>query len=132
MPLGQQSVEPLNLVNNLALRRLADSTGVADVMHRRAFALKGNALKFTGQETGGPLSRRDRLSTWSLRRHHDITGQILCFSAESIQQPRPHRRSPLDDRTAVHEGVCGVVIDLFGRHASNHRDLIRNAADVGQ
>ncbi len=80
-------VQIVHLVDHLALGRLTDAVGVADVVHGIAFGLELDALEFAGEEAGTPLAGRDRLGTGTLREQYDVAGEVLGFRAESVEQP---------------------------------------------
>ena len=75
-------------------------------------------------------SDRLHLTAVSLRHENDEAGEIVGFCAQAIQHPRSHARSARDDRSAVHERVGGVVVDLLGPHRSHDARLVDDAADV--
>jgi hypothetical protein len=59
--LREESVEPLDLFDDLALGALADAVGVADVVDRVTLRLELNPLETTRQHAAAPLPRRDGL-----------------------------------------------------------------------
>ena len=112
---GQHAVEPLDFLDDLPLRALADAFGIADVMHGVALGLELDALEFARQK---PLDHC-RAETGcapglALRVEHDEAGQVVGLRAQAVEQPRTHARPALDDRAAVHERVGRIVIDLLG------------------
>ena len=131
--LRQQSVHAVHLLDDLPLRALADALGIANVMHRVALGLKQDPLILAGQQAAGPLPRRDRLLPGlALRREHDEARQLLRLRAQSVEQPRAHARTALDDRAGVHERMRRVVVDLLGLHRANHTHLVRHALKMGK
>ena len=53
---GEHPVEPVDLLDHLALGTLADAFGVPDVMDGFAFGLELDSLESAGQATGRPLA----------------------------------------------------------------------------
>ena len=128
---GQQAVEPLDFLDHLTLRALADAFGIAHVMDGVAFGLKKNAFKPARQETGGPLPGRNRLGAgFALRGQHDKAGQLVGLRAETVEQPGAHAGPALDLRAGVHERVRRIVVDLLGVHRADDANVVRNTADV--
>lgn len=85
MSILEDAVESLDLIDDLSLRRLADSIRVADIVDGHAFTLKGNSLVLAWQESRGPLSRRYRLCSGALGRHDDVAWQILSLRTETVK-----------------------------------------------
>src|SRR2546422_1553205 len=74
------------------------------------------------------LSLHDALPIF--RDEDDEAWKIFRLRAQPIQHPRPHARPSRHDRSAVHERVRGIVIDLLGPHRSHDAGLVDDAADV--
>lgn len=53
---GQQTVHAFDFIHDLALCRLANTIGIAEVVNGGTIRLELDALVFPGQETGGPLA----------------------------------------------------------------------------
>ena len=94
--------------------------------------VESHALEPARQHAGRPLARGDRLHlpALALRDEDDEARQIFRLRAQSIQHPRPDTRPSGDDRSAVHERMRGIVIDLLGPHRSHDAGLVDDAADM--
>ena len=121
-----QLVHGVDRIDDFALTNLVHPLGILNVKNRVALTAKLNSLKATGQETGMPLPRRDRLLLSKLaRRHHDHkTREVLGLATQTVQQPTPHRRPSRDHVARVHESMGRVVIDGLGEHRSHHAHLV--------
>ena len=60
----------------------------------------------------------------------DVPRQIFILTAKPIEQPRPHTRSTGDCSASVHEGVCWVVVDLFGEQGTHDANIIGETSDM--
>ena len=125
-------VQRVDGLNRVLLHVAADAGRIGDVQNRIADGIEAHSLEFARQHAGRPLPRGDRLHLTAvpLRHENDETGEVVGFCAQAIQHPRSHARPARDDRSAVHEGVGGVVVDLLGPHRSHDARLVDDAADV--
>jgi hypothetical protein len=95
--LCQESIQTVDLFNDLPLRTLTDAFGAADVMDRVAARLKLNSLKSAGEEAARPLPGRDRLLAAGARGgEDDETRQVVRLGAKSVEEPRSHAGPALD------------------------------------
>jgi hypothetical protein len=80
------------------------------------------------------LARRDGLHLPALAGgdQHDEAGQVFRFRAQSVEHPRTHAWPAGNNRSCVHDGVGGVVIDLLSPHRANDADVVGDAADMGK
>ena len=113
---------------SIPLSRLTSSTTCAGCSGRRLrgcrrsgrppLRLEQDALEPAGQAAGRPLAGGDRLLSPVLPSRHqdDETGEVGRLGPESVEEPRAHARPPFEDRSAVHEGMSRVVVDLLGLH----------------
>jgi len=83
------------------------------------------------QTSAAPESRVERLS----RRpadgsHHDIGGQAAIRPAQPVAHPRPEARASMLLTSRVDVGDRGIVVDRFGVHRSDDREIIHNGRQV--
>ena len=72
-------------------------------------------LESTGQESGVPLPRCDRLVLATTHRgENDKAGQFLGLRAKAIEQPGTHRRTAADGGSRIEKGMRGIMVDGFG------------------
>ncbi len=102
-------------------------------MDRVALAVKFDPGKSTGKKSTRPLSSRDRLGISAAdTSEDDKAGKILIDRTESVIHPTPHAGTVRDNRSGVHEGVGGIVIDLLGHHRIDDGDVVGAGRDVGK
>src|SRR2546422_1331999 len=70
------------------------------------------------------LSLHDALPIF--RDEDDEAWKIFRLRAQPIQHPRPHARPSRHDRSAVHERVRGIVIDLLGPRSEEHTSELQS------
>src|SRR5207249_7632220 len=87
-------------------------------------------LKFGGQEAVAPESGADDdLRTGP---QDNVAGQVLVFTAQTIKQPRTHRRTDRLDVARVHLQQRRLVVRHVGLHRANDAALVNQAPEVGQ
>src|SRR5438477_12260890 len=97
--LGEQAVEPVDFLDDLPLRALANAFRVPNVMDSLAFGLKENSLELARQKAARPLPRRYGLQPgFAARGQHDESRQVVRLRAQAIEQPRAHAGPAFDDR----------------------------------
>ena len=87
------------------------------------------ALIDGGKERRTPQRAADRDG---LRRaQHDVTRQIGILAAQTVGDPRTHRRTPDHVGAGVHQRDGRLVIRNIRVHRADDADVFRNAADIG-
>ena len=127
-----EGVQRVDGVDRILLHVAAHAARVRDVEHGIADGIEAHALKAARQDSGRPLPRRNRLhlAAVALRHEHHEAGKVVGFRTQPVEHPRSKARTTRDDRSAVHERVRRIVIDLFGPHRTDDARLVDDAANV--
>ena len=128
---GAQAVEIADCGNQMLLAVAADAGRVSDVVNGIPCRMELHSSQFVREKAARPLARGDGLWIASAHaREDDKPRKILAQRTETIVHPGTHARSMGDDRTGVHEGVSGVVVDLLGHHRTDDGDVVGDGCDV--
>ena len=79
---------------------------------------------------------RRRPKLWADHRHagtqNDIAGQVLVLGAETVGQPRPHRRMAREPAAAVHHEQRRLVKRHIGVHRLDDAQIVGVACEVAE
>ena len=74
--------------------------------------------------------RRSIHTTIPRRLDGDETGEVLVLRPEPITDPRPHRRTRLEQRTRMQLQLCRCVRLVVGVHGAQKTEVVRNTREV--
>jgi hypothetical protein len=107
--------------------------GVFEVEDAFAFVAEFHPLEFGGQEAGAPQAVVERLvvgATAAEGRHHDVSGEVGVFAAESVGRPSTDARTAGQLATRLHERDRWVMVDGFRVHGADDAPFVGLRGDM--
>ncbi len=127
-------IEAADVVEEFTPHGFTHPVGIGEVEHRIGGGAKLYALVASRQEPGAPVEVVEDLSaggSFADRGHHHESGKVVVHGAQSIAEPRPHRRSPWQLCAAHEKRDAWGMVHRIGMHTLYETDLVRYPADVG-
>ena len=129
-------IEPGKPVEHGAANLRGDAIGIVDEQYRVARTAQAHAGVLAGEEPGAPEARGDRLHVrfrmiMLCLQHHE-RGQVFIHAAEPVAQPGTDAGSPRDHKSGLHERDGRFMVDRFGMHGADDRDIVHHARRVRQ
>ena len=78
------------------------------------------------QKSAPPVTSVQILAFPDARDQHDKRRQVAIVTAQSVGKPRSHDRPARLCITGLHEGDRRIMIDRFGLHRANDRNIVRH------